>query len=393
MSIPFRSLLFAGILILTGLILTSCGDSDPFGPTFKPTDPNLQYFSFPAGPITTEPLVVTSGNLPNIAVGTFDDPLFGEYHATALLKPQMLSTAEVFPPNVTSRLKLIPSGIYGDTLATSAVGVYEITRRWRHNSWKPDSVIQVSTNPLAFFNFSGRDTVLVNLPNSWTQKYLNVYGISGAARDSVYAETMFGFALIPVGSNTITYISTSASSLQLVLPDTTTRDAFITLRATSFEQVSPENIPPNNIVVTNDFRSTGTISFDISEELFGSRVVSRAELILYENRDALQSSLGPNQIRHNNGIIRLFQINDDDREFLITRDPLTSATRGSDGSYRVNITNFVNSELRRNRGELTTATFHFISDNNSGLIRPNLFINDADSDLGPRLVITAIKPD
>jgi hypothetical protein len=290
-------------------------------------------------------------------------------------------------------MKLAIRGTYGDTTSASIVeyDVYEIVERWRPNEWKPESQPVLSASPIASFNISDEDTVTFNLPEEWVERYLSVYYLSPEQRDTAYAQSIFGFAIVPQNTGKISQINLGNSSMSIAITDTTSRTALIGNRATSYTRSGVTNIPASSIEIMNDFSNTGNIRVQLDESIVGSKVISRAELVLYEDTEALNSTLGFGEWRHNNNLIRLYQLSDDDKEFYITKDPFTNAVRNAiDGSYRINITNTVSNIVVGGGDELS---MYIVSDADNGIIRPNLFVNDPNSPRAPRIIVTRINID
>lgn len=387
-----RSLLpIFGILAIT--LIAGCEESGVVGSSFNPTEPNISVETIAVGQITTVPLISFSGSKANISVGAFDDPLFGTFQAIGLLRPILITRIDSISPTTPFSMKLAITGTYGDTTSAKVVeySVYEIVERWRPNEWKADSQPVLSASPIASFNISDEDTVTFSLPQEWVERYLSVYYLSPDERDTTYSQSIFGFAIVPQNSGKISQINLGASSMNIAITDTTSRTASIGSRATSYTRTGVTNIPASSIEIMNDFSKTGNIRVQLDESIVGSKIITRAELVLYEDTDALDATLGFGEWRHNNNLIRLYQLTDDDKEFYITKDPFTSAIRNDiDGSYRINLTNTVSNIIVRGGDELSV---YIVSDSDNGIIRPNLFVNDPNSPRAPKIIVTRINID
>ena len=91
--------------------------------------------------IETEQLVTFSGNKSNLAAGIFDDALFGQISATALVNPGIFLGSDTVFADASFNLVLQRSQIYGDTTATN---VYELL------SSLPEGGAAMSGNPTPF---------------------------------------------------------------------------------------------------------------------------------------------------------------------------------------------------------------------------------------------------
>lgn len=349
-----------------------------------------------AGLIQTEPLVTFSGSKVFAGTGTYADLLFGTYEATALLNPAMLASTIKIEDDAEFGLVLRRGGFTGDSTVTNKYHVFEIDRRWRANEWKADSVASMSLNPLMSFEIANEDSVFLPLPADWSDRYKNFYELESNRVDE-YNQNMFGFAIVHESGNRIDYFNSNDTYLYIKNPDVQGEDpsvpqrAQIRQRATSYRLIEapPTPLPANRIEVRNDFSSTGRLSFTVDPDDFPERSISRAEIVIHEDVNMLNASLRPGETRFSNNVIRVFQLDEAEKDFYITKDAIINAQRSADGRYRINLTSLFNNALREGGREVN---LYFISDQDNGIIRPGLFVNQSDTDRFPQLIITKINP-
>lgn len=378
-----------GALVITLATISACEDSGIVGTSFIPANPDLQIDTVQTLSITTEPLVSYAGAKNFVAAGRFQDQLFGTYEAVAMLTPGFTPVADSIADEVTFGFILRPTQTYGDTNSIAVFDIYEIQERWRAQEWRMDDSPVLGTAPIARFEIGETDSLFVPLPDSWKQRYLTYNEIDAASRDSAYVQNEFGFAFVPVSGNKISYINFSESSFIGERPDTTNLLGIIRQRASNYRLIEESTVPVDNAVkIMNDFTRTGKISFTINEQVVGSKFVSRAELVLYEDKQLLTSSLGTGQTRFSNNIIRLFELAPDEKEYYVTKDASISAVVNDQGAYVMNITGLVNLALSEGGKEFD---FYIVSDQDNGIIRPNYLLNENSGLRAPQIIVTKIQ--
>lgn len=380
----------AGALVISLFAFLACEDSGIVGSSFVPTSPSLVVDTVEIGSISVVNLVTYSGGKTLVAAGRFEDPLFGTYEAIGLLTPSLISVVDTTTEGMIYGFVLRPTATYGDSVSTAVFDVYEIKERWRSNEWKSDSQPVLADTPITRFEITEGDSVFVPLPEEWANRYRSYYNININSRDSAYVSEMFGFAFVPVSGNKISYINTTLSYFLGLNPDTTNISGNIRQRASSYRIVEPPTIDPgNNVLLMNDFSSTGKIEFTIDTLITRSEIISKVELVLYEDIERLNGSLGFGQTRFNNNIIRFFELDESEKQFYVTKEPSLNATRSAtDGAYRINLTGLANLALSDGG---RTFTYYLTSDQDNGIIRPNLLVNSNSGARSPKLIITKIN--
>ncbi|MCH8524463.1 MAG: hypothetical protein LAT52_07920 [Balneolales bacterium] len=387
----------AGALLISFSILTACEESGIVGSSFVSTDPGLVIDTVLIAPIDTEPLVTFSGSKTLVAAGSFNDPLFGPLTATALLNPDLYTGTVTVDPGAQFTLVLIRDQITGDTTEVSTYELYEITRRWRANEWKADSVAQKALSTSRVFNTAAEDTIRIPLPLAWANNYRRILALEPADRLDVYRDEVFGFAIVHSSGNRVEYFNSNTSFLEIQNPQQQGDEnppapiaVSMFQRATSYSVDLPVPAAEDNrVLVMNDFSKTGRITIQLSPDDYPINNISRAEVVLHEDFEQLQTSLRVNERRYSTGQIRIFELSEDEKAFYITKSPLTTIQRDLEGRYRIALTSFINNAVRDGREEIT---LYFTSDQDNGIIRPNMFINAGDPERAPKLIITTLTP-
>lgn len=387
----------AGALLISLSILTACEESGIVGSSFVSTDPTLSVDTLLLGPIETERLVTFSGSKTLVAAGSFDDQLFGRVTATALLNPSLYTGAVAVDPAAQFNLVLVRDQITGDTTQTATYELYEISRRWRANEWRADSVAFKSLTPLTVFDTGANDTIRIPLPEGWVNNYKRILALDAAERLDIHREEVFGFAIVHSIGNRLEYFNSNTSFLEIQNPQQqgdenppTPIAVNMFQRATTYSLDLPIPDPADNrVIVMNDFSQTGRLTIRLNPDEFPINNISRAEVVLHEDFDQLQSSLRVNERRFSTGQIRIFELSEDEKDFYITKSPLTTIQRDLEGRYRIALTSFINNAVRDGREEIT---LYFVSDQDNGIIRPNMFINAGDPEKAPKLILTTLNP-
>lgn len=379
-----------GALVISLFAFIACEDGGIVGSSFVPTNPSLEIDTVHINPITVENLITYSGGKTFVAAGRFEDPLFGTYEAIGLLSPSLISIVDTTTEGMEYGFVLRTTATYGDSISSGIFDVYEIKERWRSNEWKSDSQPVLADTPITRFEFSESDSVFVPLPEEWANRYRSYYDIDINSRDSTYVNEMFGFAFVPVSGNKISYINTTFSYFLGVRPDTTNISGTIRQRATSYSIAEPPTVSPgNSVILMNDFSQTGKLEFRIDNSVTNAEVISRVELVLYEDIERLNGTIAFGQTRFNNNLIRFFELDENEKQFYVTKEPSLNAIRSaSDGTYRINLTGLANLALADGG---RTFTYYLTADLDNGIIRPNLFVNSNSGSRSPKLIITKIN--
>src|SRR5690625_258222 len=103
------------------LLLSACEEPGTAGGGFLDDGANLQTRTAPVGQVesySADP--VYTGSLPYLALGSYDDELFGEYRSVGVIRPDIGGNIEAIGEEDELRLQLVFSQIiYGDNTATT----------------------------------------------------------------------------------------------------------------------------------------------------------------------------------------------------------------------------------------------------------------------------------
>jgi hypothetical protein len=370
-------------------VIAGCEDNGIVGSTFLPSNPEIQVDTVATLSIETEDLVSYAGNKSFIAMGRYEDALFGTYEAVAMMTPRLITSEDSLFGEYKYGFVLRPTETYGDTLSTTVFDVYEIQQRWRAQEWKMDDMPVLGSTPITRFELGLTDSLFVEMPQSWADKYRNYYAVEAGLRDSAYVEAEFGLAFVPVSGNKISYLNASETIFTVERPDTNNLSTSLRQRASNYRLVEPPQPVEDGIILMNDFTNTGRFSVEINEDVVGAKIVSRAELVMFQDQARLNTTLPIGHTRFSNNLIRVFELDESEKEFYVTKDPLTSAVPDSvNGSYIMNITNLVNAAIATGG---RTFNFYVTTDADIGIIRPNLILNSNAGLKAPRIIITKVE--
>src|SRR5699024_10973722 len=137
--LPSRTLAACAFILSIAILLQmgACSDSGSVGNGLPGPGSEVQVDTFNVTKIGADTLYSFSGNYGYFSVGRFQDPLFGEVNATALIKPALPDRSDnstvSFGDNTQMALYLAIHNetTYGDTLASVPFNLVEINELWR----------------------------------------------------------------------------------------------------------------------------------------------------------------------------------------------------------------------------------------------------------------------
>lgn len=344
-----------------------------------------------------------SGSREFFSAGIFDDPLFGNLEATALLNPDLATYGEEIEAGteMTLRLQVNADSTYGDTLSQTDYELIPISEIWRGKAWQlQDEVDEVlppeeDQDPIATFSLSDEDSIDVDLEQEWVDEYLNYYNNESADREDDFIGEFFGFAIVPQNESKIVPFSRSDTQFILDAPGDE-RNISVGQSAYSLDRTDEqsENDAEN---LYNTLENITGFDMDISRDAFGTTNISRAELKFYPNTERLEESIeqaSEDAVRPDSLDLELHYLPPEDlSDRLDPGTPIARAEYDEDAdSYTFELTDFVNSMIldgldEENRFFVTLRT-------NDGVIRSSLlFNNNATEQQQPKIIITSIKSD
>ncbi len=388
------------LLLAVGLV-SSCDDTPIVGGNLSPDDVMVHSDSLTISGLSVVSSPSFSGNRTYVTTGRVDDPVFGEMMATALLQPSIAKEAEVdtIGENAVARLSLNVSNRYGALSARGDFEVVEIARPWRSSSWRYDSIPALAKNPdmsrkvVGQFTLTGADSVTVRLDEEWTARYRDIFNRRVSdLRDSLYRAEMPGLAILPAeGTEKMFSIEVSRAKL-LIQGGDGMRDLSkdISRSAISLEKEVPdEEALGTSKPVFNTRGSMLELDIDFTEEFLGTTNFSRVELVIYEDTVRMKTGVPADFERPRSETMLIYYLRPDQIDFAIAADPRFQATRrAGDSSFRINLTNLANDQLR-NGGD--DRRLYAVVGGNDGRLFPTLFSGLESPRRQPKLLITSIS--
>lgn len=351
-----------------------------------------------------------SGNLRSVAIGRYDDPLFGTVTNIGYFRPSIdqQTVNSLDPDTDTMRLRLVVDDQeYGDTTAVANYSIYEIADIWRGNEVKYSDQIDFDTSQkLGEFSVSDEDTVFVDLDSGWTARYAEFLNSDAANRDSLYRVEFPGLAIVPddpEGSKIIfTTVLSDGDSNQPIpqnsgfIIEKPDEEVFFQQAldwASTLERTEVSGVQDGNIIkVHNTLENFISIDPELTEENLESQNLARVELVLFENRNLLEQTLPFNHARPNVESVRIHILENeiDLAEQIFSSNPDFVALRDSaDNSFRYNITNLANSELF---GTPVEGRFYLTVQLTNGQIFSTAFYDvNAIENRRPMIIVTAVN--
>lgn len=416
--VQVKTRLFRGAtpLVLFLLLLTACEDPGGVGSDFLDSDGKLETRTVEVQSLDPVQDEAYSGNLPFMALGEVEDPLFGRYRAVGLIKPA-IDTTNV-GSDVTGdepfQLRLVFSGaVYGDTLSAATFEIYRAADVWRGNEVRfADDVALDTAEMVGEFTVNQTEAVEVDLSQTWREEFEAYLSSSEADRDSTYREEFPGLAIVPAaGTEKMLFAvmestSSSADNLDQTrfvrTPDEEPEDEDDDIRqflspldwAYVGEFDSPTTTAGENIHLLSSLHSFGELQTGLTPETFESRNLVSVQLAVNLDRQSLESNLPQHFDRPEVSRLQLHLVNSDRvGDWIFSRQPDYVALFDEETeSYRFNITRHVRDLLF---GSPRPGTFYMTAQTVNGILFTAPVYNSQVSDEGlrPRIVITSVNSD
>ena len=391
----FRPLtfLFVGIFLAAGL--QACDDGGTVGSSFTPDESQVNTDTLKI-PSTSEVSAPTfSGDEAHVSAGEYHDILFGFQKATALFQPALsYENLDTITSEANAYLELDIDEIYGNADATTEFTLYEITRRWRGRSWRPDSVAQINDfNPAgkAIYPDDEEDGVLtIPVADFWLDEFRDYFDDQD---NDGYVENMFGFALKAEDAENIISFNVEDSRLVIdnqadTLGHTGFRSVAYSLEADRDTDFSKEE----TTLIFNTFENFMKLDFEINSEFIKADNISRAELVLYRDNDLLEQTLESNHQRNSADVLDAYLITSADLQLAIADEPVFQINYDEEKeAYRLNVTSFIRQHLMDDTEQ--AGRLHVITGNHYGKLLNTALFNHNSDEYFPRLLITSVDPD
>ena len=400
MNKAIKGFLTFGIPLLILFFVSSCEDPGSVGSDFADR-PTLTFDTLEISQTKKLSYVGYSGLLSFIPLGEFSDPLFGDVSTLGLFKPtrtpsvpDSIEIAESFDMKL--ELKLDSLQTYGDTLAQSEFSIYEVTSDWRGSTLRIDNDIEYG-DLVGSFTVGEEDSLVIDVSEQWKEKYKSYYFNEDANADSAYNYEFQGLAVVSnQPSSKISFVTVNQSRFFLIngIDSDTTDTVNIPLDDWGFtlqRDVDPKPEGTFPIHTTLEGLLEVTIPDSLLKLQNNDKNIVRVDLVFYEAREILNSTLPPNSVR-----LGVFTLNADieetfepeyeyqfgSREFVGTRGE-------TETSFQIGITNYVNDLIF---GEQETQKLIIGIGSSSGALRSSLLYDEnGPAEYRPRIIITSLE--
>ncbi len=387
-AFSWRLLLSAAIF---GLLI-SCENPSSVGDSIIP-QPGVRFDTLTVAGFEEDSLLIQAGNLTFIPIGSYDDPLFGEIRTVAFFRPSIsfeLDTTLDENWDIKLRLRMDSTLVYGDTLSgASDFAMYDITENWRGNELMINSNLAYSTaSPITTFSMNDEDTLDVDMPASWRDRFAVHANDTTDARDSLYTEQFFGFAIEQTSApGKIRNISGSEVDLLLInnLENDTTA---VPMRSWGYAYTrQSENIPAQRFVLHNTMERFYRLGLSELSAGISSNNIIRAELILYSDQTTLESTLAAHHTRNPVDGVDMFTTEEPPSAYNLqfTAPALTGVFVEEDGTFRFNITRIVEQYVQ---GNLADRELYLLLNPANGTFQSTLIYDGSVPGFEPTIIIT-----
>lgn len=399
--------------------ITACEDPGGVGSDFLDSEEKLETRTLEVESLDPVQASAYSGNLPYMAIGEVDDPLFGRYRAVGLVKPAIDTTSvgSDVTGEIPFQLRLVFSGsVYGDTLSSATFEVYRAEDVWRGNELKFEENQPIdSADKVGEFTVNQNETVEVDLSQTWREEFEAYLSNSEVDRDSTYREEFPGLAIVPAdGTEKMLFAvmesgSSSADNLDQTRfvrtppedPDDSEdeeedpRQFLSPLDWGYFGERDPAaQADTQSLHLLSSLHSFGKLDTGLSAEVVESRNLVHAQLAVNVNRESLEANLPEHFSRPAVNQLQLHRVNSDRiGDWVFSRQPDYVALYDEEtDSYRFNITSHVRDLLF---DAPRPGTFYMTAQSMNGILFTIPLYNDqaSDADRRPRIVITSVNSD
>ena len=422
------------------IFVAGCEDPGNLGSGFLDDDANLETRTISPGTLETYVGNSYTGRLRHMAIGRYDDPLFGEFTSAALIKPSIL-TAEIgtsISPDDTFKLRFVFSSVvYGDSLSTANFDIYRATEVWRGNEIRFNNQISYDESlKVGEFSVEGTETVEVELDQSWVEEYNEYLSFEGDDRNTRYRDTFPGLVIVPAEDNEKVLFArvrpaadeddSNLNFVRFVLEradepddngdngdngddgedgedgedendndngedDEDPRSFQTVLDWSALQSRSAPNEQPDGIIMHNTLDQIISLDPELSAERLGSKNLANVQLILYQDQDQLEASLPEHHSRPEISFARIHLIDTQNvSDYIFSNSPnLISELDTDDYTYRFDLTTYANSVIFSSPG---SGKFYITVESINGLIFSTLlFDENAPEDTRPKINITSVK--
>lgn len=385
------------ILIAITLVgLAGCENPGSIGSDIGGTKATVAIDTFSVDGVTTRSLNYYSGDYSFFSAGQYEDPLFGNLRAMGLIKPSLPRTSQdtlASDAKMIMRLMFDGTQVYGDSLAGQSFDIYKVKDAWRARSIKLQDNIALydSNGPIGSFTVGAGDSASVELPSEWVQEY-RTYANDNA--DSLYHFEQYGLALVPSGSNKIIAPNIDSTKFVIQNPGVDTFRVSVNQAAYTLERSNTGSLPQGSVAWHSTQENVLQFDLNLSKIDVHASDIARAELVLYQNVELMQSSLSSEPssvVRPGETAARLFLVDTAQLPDNIT--PGNPVAQGSystdDEAFHFPLTSQLQSMLSRGVPE---GQKFVVKLSNNGIIKSSVIYTDqAPAAKRPKIIITSLK--
>ena len=280
-SIPDR--MFRAVILLMPFLALACTDSSSnvgLGLLGVDTLPNAQ--SVQPSEFSTSSFQDITGGAPRVLAGIVQDPLVGRIDAIGYVDFTGVLSATDTGTITEVELQLSRNYVYGDSLESITVDIYDLVSDWNPAGLQVDTVLEAG-DLITTVDFAVNDTsVTVPLPASWLDANRSTL------RDADFDSLFHGFKLVGTGGNAITGFRPVGSSLRLLMSEDTTLFA-LNRTFTGIKRSGTLTLPENTVLFQDGAGPAIKFNFDLTE--FKEAPVNGAVITVHA--DTIESKLAP----------------------------------------------------------------------------------------------------
>lgn len=382
-------LILSGFLVIS---LISCEEPSSVGGQFIGGS-NLRFDTLFVEDFTPQNELIFSGNLQYTPVGKYNDPLFGETKSIAFLKPQIntLTFEDDVDANFQLKLELrINSDITsGNTIRPVNFDIFPVSEFWRGNEVVSNDAIGIdSSRSFGSFSQFGEDSLVVDLSEDLLLELATYINNDSTNADSLYNYDFNGLAIVPRdGDSRVIFPDMFDSRFFIISPDDDTTRFVSKSHAFNLER-SNANTYPNRLYINSFFENFYSFNFEDVLPEYEQINLLKAEFVVYEDMNQLQSSLPNFHTRPEVGFLELKFANDSDLryELQFTGSDFFGARDTLNNGFRFDVTGHINQYFFT---EPDDKTLYFNINPTGGIMRSTLLYDQTSNDsLKPKLILT-----
>ena len=338
-----------------------------------------------------------TGLLQFAAMGSYQDPLYGEIVARTLIKPDIREIPAITTISEAALLQLQltfdDNNVWGDTTSTTEFNVYNVSEIWRGGALLADDAIAYnSTDLVATFTRENQDTVTFDLPAEFLDEYRALYNSEETLKDSLFSFGFNGLLIEPVNATSkLAFLDATNSNLLVTNPSDTGAVA-INLRDYGYTlERSNDNIPADRLLIHSTNESMLQNNFFSQLEPYNSSNIIKVELVLFQDTTTMDATIPFGHVRTQPLLLNSHQGLDLDPnyDFTFAISDSLGFVDIENNTYRFNLTAYANRYLF---GDGNQEDFFFSILEQRGIISSTLLHNaNSDASRRPIMIITTIE--